>query len=52
MHGNIQYTLGGSSGLVVMGGDSCTKGLELKSQYHILDGHFSHVFVLRIVMCV
>ena len=31
---------GGSPGLVVMGGDSCSKGRESKSQDHILDGHF------------
>ena len=31
---------GRSPGLVVMGGDSCSKGRESKSQDHILDGHF------------
>ena len=31
--------LGGSPGLVVMGGDSCSEGRGFKSQYHILDGH-------------
>ena len=30
----------GSSGLVVMGGDSCSKGRGFESQRHILDGHF------------
>ena len=32
--------LGGSPGLVVMGGNSCSKGREFKSQHHIQDGHF------------
>ena len=30
-----------------MGGDSC-RGFE--SQHHILDGHFSHLFVAKFVM--
>ena len=41
--------MGGSPGLVVMGGHSCTEGHVFESQYHILDGHFSHVFVVKIV---
>ena len=32
--------LGGSPGLVVMGGDSCSKVCWFKSQHCILDGHF------------
>ena len=32
--------LGGSSGLVVMGWDSCSKGQGFKSQHCVLDGHF------------
>ena len=32
--------LGGSPGLVVMGGHSCAKGCEFKSQRLILDGYF------------
>ena len=44
--------LGGSPGLVVMGGDSYSKSREFESRHHILDGHFSHVFVVKIVMCV
>ena len=32
--------MGGSPGLVVMGGDSCSKGHGFESQHHILDGHF------------
>ena len=30
---------GGSTGLVVMGGDSFSKGREFESQHHILNGH-------------
>ena len=41
---------GGSPGLVVMGGDSCYEGGEFESQHRILDGHLSHIFVVRIVM--
>ena len=41
-----------SPGKVVMGGGSCSKGREFKSQHRILDGHFSHLFVVKIVMCV
>ena len=43
---------GGSLGLVVMGGDSCSKGRGFESQHRILDGHFSHLFVVKIVMFV
>ena len=32
--------LGGSPGLVVMGGDSCPEGHGFESQHHKLDGHF------------
>ena len=39
----------GSLGLVVMGGASCTKGHGFESQHRIPDGHFSHLFVVRIV---
>ena len=44
--------LGGSPGQVVMGGDSCSKGREFESQHCILNGHFSHLFVAKILMCV
>ena len=37
-------------GLVVMGGDSCTECRGFESQHLILDGHFSHIFVVKIVM--
>ena len=40
------------AGLVVMVGDSCSKGCEFESRHRILDGHFSHLFVVKIVMCV
>ena len=31
---------GRSPGLVVVGGDSSSKGREFESRHHILDGHF------------
>ena len=40
--------MGGSPGLVVMGEDSRAKGCGFESQHHILDGHFSHIFVVKI----
>ena len=33
-----------------MEGDSCSKGRGFESQHRILDGHFSHLFVVKIVM--
>ena len=36
---------------MIMGGDSCAKGHEFESRHHILDGHFSHSFVAKIVIC-
>ena len=41
---------GGSPGLVVMERDSCPEGCGLECQHRALDGHFSHLFVLNIVM--
>ena len=38
--------------LVVMGGDFCSEGRGFESQHHILDAHFSHLFVVKIVMFV
>ena len=35
-----------------MGGDSCSEGCGFKSQQCILDEHFSHLFVVKIVMFV
>ena len=40
----------GSPDLAVMGGDSCCNGRGFESQHHRLDGHFSHSFVVIIVM--
>ena len=37
---------------MVMGGDSCSKDREFESQHHVLDVHFSHFMVVKIVMCV
>ena len=39
---------GGSPGLVVMGGDSRFKGREFESRHRILDGNFSHLFVVKL----
>ena len=45
--------MGESPGLVVMGGDSCSKGLGFESQNHILDGRFfTHLFFVKFVMFV
>ena len=41
--------LGRSPGLVVMGDSSCLKGRGFESRDCILDGHFSHWFVVKIV---
>ena len=38
----IQRVLGGSPGLVAMGGDSCSKGCGFESQQCILDGLLLH----------
>ena len=35
---------------MVMRGDSYFEGCGFESCHHILDGHFSHVFVVKIVM--
>ena len=43
---------GGNPGLVVMGGDSRSRGGGFKSQHQILDGHFSHYIFVKIVICV
>ena len=39
-------------GLVVIGGDSQSEGCEFESWYRILDGHFSHQFVVKFVLFV
>ena len=48
------HELGGSPGLVVMGGDSRSKGCGFESWHRILDGHdiFSHWFAVKIVLFV
>ena len=43
---------GRSLGLVVMGRDSGSKGHGFESQHCILDEHFSHIFVEKIVLFV
>ena len=40
----------GSSGLVVMGGDSRFEGCGFESQCHILDGHFFTLICCKIVL--
>ena len=35
---------------MVMGGDSCTEGRGFQSQHLLLDGHFPHIFVVKIVI--
>ena len=42
--------VGLSPGLVVMGGDSCTEGRKFESRYHILNRHFSHIFIVKILI--
>ena len=41
---------GGSPDVVVMGGDSCTRGCEFEFLHWILDGHFSHLIVVKIFL--
>ena len=43
----IDHCLGRCPRLVVMGGDSCSKGCGFESQHCILDGH---LFVVKILM--
>ena len=42
--------MGGSPGLVVMGGDLFPEGRGFKSRHSILDGNFSRIFVVKIAM--
>ena len=39
-----------SPGLVIMGDDLCLRGRGFKSGRRILDGHFSHIFVVKNVL--
>ena len=41
---------GVSPGLVVMGRDSHSEGRGFESQHRILDGYFSHIFVVKNVI--
>ena len=43
-------TVGECPGLVVMGKDTCPEGCGFESRHYILVGHFSHIFVVKIVM--
>ena len=40
--------MGGSPGLVAMGGDLYSKAGGFESQHHILDVHFSHLSVVKL----
>ena len=44
--------MGGSPGLVVIGDDFCTRGRGFESLHRIPDRHFSHEFVVKIVLFV
>ena len=46
----IKLNKDGSPGLVVMGRDSRSKGCGFEFQYSMLDGYFSHISVVNIVM--
>ena len=35
---------------MVLGGESCSEGCGFGSRHCKLDGHFSHIFVVKIVM--
>ena len=37
---------------MVIGGDVCSKGRGFESQHCLLEGHFSHLFAAKIVICV
>ena len=37
---------------MVMGGDTCCEGCGFESQHRILVGHFSYLFVVKIVIFV
>ena len=47
--GNTSPDNGGVPYLVVMGGGSCPEGHGFESQHCLLDGNFSHKFVVKIV---
>ena len=44
---NLCTYWGGSPGLVVMGGDSCSEVCGFESLHCILYGHFSHLFDVK-----
>ena len=51
---NIKVAIcrGGSPGLVVMGDDLFPRGCGYESRHRTLDGHFSHLFCVKIVLFV
>ena len=44
---DINFSNYRSPGLVVMGRDSHSEGCGFKSRHRILDGHFSHIIVVK-----
>ena len=46
-----KMSLLGSPGLVVMGGDSHSKGRGFESRHHILDGHFFTYICCKNLKC-
>ena len=47
---NQTLFLGGRTGLLVMGGDSCPESNGFEFQHCIQDRHFSHTFFVKIVV--
>ena len=35
---------------MVIGGDSCSEVCGFESQHHLVDGHFSHLYDVKIVL--
>ena len=50
LHKKTLFMLGGSPVIVVMGGDSCSEVHGFESLHRTLDGNFSHIFAVKIVM--
>ena len=48
----MKLAVGGSPGLVVIIKDTCSEGCGSESQLRIVTGHFSHLFVEKLVMLV
>ena len=48
---NLNILLAFKNGLVVMGGDSCSKGHGFESRHRILDGHFFTYICCKNLQC-